>query len=77
MSKLERQRAELVLMCYIAAGGLSFVWAALHGPIIPAQISALLTGSQRWLFWPFGCSTGSLRRIGANYKTAGQNAFSQ
>ena len=44
MSKLEGQRAELVLMCYIAAGGLSFVWAALHGQTIPAQISALLMG---------------------------------
>ena len=44
MSKLERHRAELVLMCYIAVGGLSFVWAALHGQIIPAQISALLMG---------------------------------
>ena len=44
MSKLERHQAELVLMCYVAAGGLSFAWAALHGPIIPAQISALLTG---------------------------------
>jgi len=42
MSKLERHRAELVLMCYIAVGGLSFVWAALHGQIIPAEISALL-----------------------------------
>jgi len=44
MSKLERHRAELVLMCYIAVGGLSFVWAALHGQIIPAEISALLMG---------------------------------
>ena len=44
MSKLERHQAELVLMCYICAGGLSFVWAALRGQIIPAQISALLMG---------------------------------
>ena len=44
MSKLERHQAELVLMCYIAAGGLSFAWAALRGQIVPAQISALLMG---------------------------------
>jgi len=31
-------------MCYIAVGGLSFVWAPLHGQIIPAEISALLMG---------------------------------